>query len=145
MKKLALVSILVASTSMAFADFTIQPGQWDYEVKMKAMGMEMPAQQTAVCITKEMAESFSENISAQAANGVEGCDVKVLESTDEKIKVAVKCDAQGQKIDSVTNVDRKSDKEIIMTSNSTVEVAGQKQETEMTITQKWTSETCTAQ
>lgn len=40
---------------------------------------------------------------------------------------------------------RKSDKEVIMTSNSTVEVAGQKQETEMTITQKWTSETCTAQ
>lgn len=145
MKKLVLISIFAASTSMALADFTIQPGQWEYETTIKTMGMEMPAQKTSICITKEMAKSFGESISNQATNGAEGCDIKVLENTDSKVKVTVKCDIQGQKIDSVTDVNRKSDKEIIMTSDSTTDVAGQKQETKMTITQKWVSDNCDAQ
>lgn len=144
MKKLVLISIFAASTSIAFADFTIQPGQWEYETKIKAMGMEMPAQTMPVCVTKEMAESFSEGIGKQA-NSDESCDINVLENTDSNIKVSVKCEMEGQKVDSMTTVVRKSDKEVVMTSNSTVEIEGQKQETEMTINQKWIADTCTSQ
>lgn len=142
MKKIFLASILVASSSIAFADFSIQSGEWEIETNMKAMGMDMPSQKSLVCLTKEQTEAFEEHLMNGMNGDVENCEVSIIEKAESTMKVAVKCDINEQKIDSLTDVNRVSDKEIIVNTKSTIEIAGQKQDTEMKLTQKWVSDSC---
>lgn len=138
MKKLALIiaPFCVFASLQSASAFDMQPGEWSMQVTGQPQAVKM-------CITPAMVEQYKVATKGKEESK-DGCTAKILENSDSKMVTDLKCDKPEGKMDSHIEVVKKSDTEIVTTTQMDMNISGQKITTNTTMTQTFVSKDCSA-
>ncbi|POP41609.1 hypothetical protein CHU32_16990 [Superficieibacter electus] len=138
MKNLALIAISLFTMAgiQSASALDIQPGEWSMQVTGQPKS-------GLICVTPAMVKQYKLTTAGQEQSK-DGCHSKILENTDTKLVTDLKCEKPEGKIDTHIVVVKKSDTEVITTTNLNIDASGKKVSTDMTSVQTFVSKDCSA-
>jgi hypothetical protein len=135
--KILLLSSVIAAPAAAFET---KPGEWEMEVISSISGA--PATKQKICISDEQAKNRYKAESDANRNIPENCKANFTGNNTDSFSYEVFCDEKGSKVETKGATKEVSDNEGITTTTMTIDADGRKQTQQVTVTQKFISDTC---